>query len=281
MLEEPPPARTRHRHRVALVAAVVATTAGCGNGRFGAPRPASREGSQVLDLWRVLFLTGAAIGLLVVGLILWSVVRYRRRGDGVAPQFSDNVRLELFYTAVPLVIVAVLFGITLRTQSDVTRVSSSPELSVEVTGFQWGWRFRYPEAGVTVVGDSNHPPRLVLPVGRTVQLELASNDVIHAFFVPAFLGKKDVIPGADNRIDVTPTRTGSFGGVCAEFCGLEHWRMRFTVDVVSPAEFETWLAGQPRAQDESGEGPSTTTGGEGSPGRRAAGPPATVQEERS
>lgn len=213
----------------------------------------------MLDLWRVLFLAGAVIGLLVVGLILWSVFRYRRRGDDPAPQFRDNVRLEVFYTAVPLVIVAVLFGLTLRTQSRVTRLDPSPDLRVDVTGFQWGWRFRYPEAGVTVDGDSNHPPTLVLPVGRTVELGLASADVIHSFFVPAFLNKKDVIPGTDNRVDVTPTRLGRFDGACAEFCGLDHGRMGFTVEVVPAPEFEAWLAAQPRADDQpAGEGPPVT-----------------------
>jgi cytochrome c oxidase subunit 2 len=259
---------------------VVTGLAGCGDSRFGAPRPASEQGSEVLDLWRVLFLTGAAVGLLVVGLILWSVVRYRRKGDGTAPQFRDNVRLEIFYTAVPLVIVAVLFGITLRTQSRVTRLDPSPGLRVDVTGFQWGWHFRYPEAGVTVVGDSNRPPTLFLPLGRTVQLGLASADVVHAFFVPAFLNKKDLVPGMDNRIDVTPSRTGRFGGVCAEFCGLDHGRMAFTVEVVSAPEFDAWLAAQTRAEDQpGGESPPTTVGQGGSPGRRAAGRVAEAHQE--
>lgn len=226
----------------------LATAAGCGGDRYGAPRPATEQGKEVVDLWRILFLTGAAIGVVVTGLILWSIVRYRRRGEGGdPPQFHDNVRLELFYTAVPLVIVAVLFGIALRTSSRVTRVSSSPDVRIDVTGFQWGWRFDYPEADVSVVGDSRQPPRLVLPVGRTIQLTMTSADVVHAFFVPAFLGKKDLIPGIDNRIDLTTTRTGRFGGVCAEFCGLDHGRMVFSVDVVTPADFETWLATQPRA----------------------------------
>ena len=261
---------------------VAAAAGGCGDSRYGAPRPATEQGSQVVDLWRVLFLTGAAIGVLVVGLILWSVFRYRRRGDGEAPQFRDNVRLELFYTAVPLVIVAVLFGLTLRTQSRVTKLSPSPELRVDVTGFQWGWRFRYPESGVTVVGDSNHPPRLVLPVGRTVALTLGSADVIHSFYVPAFLGKKDLIPGLDNRIDVTTTRTGSFGGLCAEFCGLDHGRMTFTVDVVPPVDFEAWLAAQPRTEDEpGGEAPPDTSGPGGSPGRQAAGRPGDAHQEET
>lgn len=264
----------------ALWVVALATAAGCGSNRYGAPRPATQQGEEVVDLWRILFLTGAAIGVLVTGLILWSVVRYRRRGDGDAPQFRDNIRLELFYTAVPLVIVAVLFGIALRTSSRVTRVSSSPDVRVDVTGFQWGWRFNYPEAGVSVVGDSNQPPRLVLPVDRTIQLSMTSADVVHAFFVPAFLGKKDLVPGVDNRIDLTTTRTGRFGAVCAEYCGLDHGRMTFSVDVVGPAEFDAWLAAQPRTDDRPATGTPTPSGGEGAPpGRQAADSPPPSREE--
>jgi cytochrome c oxidase subunit 2 len=207
----------------------------------------------VLDLWRVLFLTAMAIGGLVTGLILWSVVRYRRRGPGSrraasgedAPvQTRGNVPLEIFYTTVPLVVVAVLFGLTLQTQRQVTRLSPAPDLRVQVTGFQWGWRFTYPDAAVTVTGDANHHPVLVLPEGRTIRFSLATADVIHSFFVPAFLEKRDLVPGIDNRIDVTTTRLGRLAGVCAEFCGLDHARMGFTVEVVSPQDFQQWLAAQ-------------------------------------
>jgi cytochrome c oxidase subunit 2 len=248
--------------------------AGCGNGRFGMPEPASQQGGHVLDLWRVLFLTAVAIGALVTGLILWSVVRYRHRGGEPPPQFRDNVRLEIFYTAVPLVIVAVLFGLTVRAQDRVTRLSGSPDLRVDVTGFQWGWRFHYPDAGVTVVGDSNHNPTLVLPAGRTVELALSTVDVIHSFFVPAFLEKRDLVPGVDNRIDVTTTRTGRFAGLCAEFCGLDHGRMALTVEVMSPGDFQAWLAAQQQSGgDTGGSGPPTPSGPDAGPGRQAA-PPA-------
>ena len=237
---------------------MAAAGAGCSS-RFGVPDPASEQGGDVLDLWRVLFLTAVAIGLLVTGLILWSVVRYRGRplrsghagqgrDDGEPPQFRDNIRLEVFYTAVPLVIVAVLFGLTVATQRRVTKIEERPDLRVDVTGFQWGWRFHYPEADVTVVGDSNDPPTLVLPAGRTVGLDLASTDVIHSFYVPAFLDKRDVVPGVDNRVDVTTTRVGRFSGLCAEFCGLDHARMGFTVDVVPPPAFEAWLLAQQQAR---------------------------------
>jgi cytochrome c oxidase subunit 2 len=233
--------------------------AGCSS-RGGVPNPATRQGGDVLDLWRILLGAGVALGVLVTALILWSVVRYRRpRGaaqDALPAQVGANVPVEVLYTVVPLLIVALLFGLTMRTQRRVTRLSPNPDLTVEVTGFQWGWRFRYPAQDVTVVGDANRPPTLVLPLGANVRLRLVASDVIHSFFVPAFLVKKDVIPGVDNQLEVRPTEAGHFGGVCAEFCGLDHTRMTFSVDVVSPAEFQAFAARQQPAPGGPGPGPN-------------------------
>ncbi len=250
-------------------ASIATITTACSS-RGGAPEPATSQGQEVLDLWRILLAAGVALGGLVIGLILWSVVRYRRpRGvlPGQLPKQRDaNVPLEVLYTVIPLIIVAVLFGLTMRTQARVTRRSGTPDLGVEVTGFQWGWRFRYPAQGVTVVGDANQPPTLVLPVGANVRLRLLAADVIHSFFVPAFLVKRDMIPGVENAIEVRPTKEGRFTGVCAEFCGLDHWRMTFVVDVVSPAAFQAFIADQQPAPD----GPGPDANGPGDIGRQAS-----------
>jgi len=243
---------------------------GCGN-RFGAPDPASRQGEDVLGLWRVLMVTGIAVGALVVTLLAITVLRDRRRRSqpaGLPPQVRANVPLEIAYTAVPLVIVAVLFAVTLRVQGPVTRLSASPGLRVEATAFQWGWRFHYPGQQVTVLGDSNAPPTLVLPRGTTVRLVLGSPDVIHSFYVPAFLVKKDLVPGTENELDVTPTRVGRFGGYCAEFCGLDHTRMTFAVEVLEPPDFQRWVTEQqapPPGTGGQGQGPE----GEGDPDGQA------------
>jgi cytochrome c oxidase subunit 2 len=243
------------------------------------PEPASRQGDDVLDLWRVLFFAAVALGLVVLGLLGWAIVRYRRRADQPDSEgagFSENVPLELFYTAVPLVIVAVLFGITVATQNDVNRLAPRPDVRVEVTGFQWGWRFRYLTEGVLVVGTASDVPTMVLPVDQTTRLTLLSPDVIHSFYVPEFLVKRDVIPGVHNRIDVTPTRTGRFSGVCAEFCGLDHSHMNFVVEVVEPPAFRAWIEQQQREQT------TTTTAPQGNqgrpdPGRQAAPSPPGVR----
>lgn len=241
---------------------------GCAS-RGGAPDPATKQGNDVLQLWRIVLTAGVVLGVFVVGLILWSVVRYRRpkgTSPGTLPkQVREHIPLEIFYTAVPLVVVAVLFGLSMRTQHRVTRLSPNPDLAVDVTGFQWGWRFAYPAQGVTVVGDANNPPTLVLPVDATIRLHLVAADVIHSFFVPDFLVKKDMIPGIDNELQVQPTRLGHFGGVCAEFCGLDHTRMTFSVDVVTPQDFAAFAA---RAQPVPGsQGPDP--GGPGEIGRQA------------
>jgi cytochrome c oxidase subunit 2 len=253
----------------ALAAVVAASVLGGCSSRGGPPRPASTQGHDVLDLWRILLGTGVVLGALVVGLILWSVVRYRRprgAGPGELPkQTGANVPVEVFYTVVPLLIVAVLFAATMRTQHRVTRLSATPDLTVEVTGFQWGWRFHYPAQGLTVVGDANRPPTLVLPVGTNVRFRLVAADVIHSFFVPSFLVKRDLIPGVDNQLEVRPTSVGHFGGFCAEFCGLDHTRMTFSVDVVSPGDFQAFVA---RTQPTAGSGPDAT--GPGSPARQAS-----------
>jgi len=265
-------------HRIIPIAAgALLLGPACGD-RFGAPEPATTQGSDILDLWRVLFLVGLAVGGLVVGLLLWTVVRHRRprpgdrAGGGQPEQVRANIALEIVYTAVPLVIVVVLFLLTLRTQGRVTRLTSSPGLRVEATGFQWGWRFHYPAQEVTALGDSNAPPTLVLPRGTTTRLVLESPDVIHSLSVPAFLVKEDVVPGAENELDVTPTRVGRFGGYCAEFCGLDHTRMTFEVEVLEPPDFQRWVAEQQqeqrreRPEEQQGEDP-----GEGDPGGQALG----------
>jgi cytochrome c oxidase subunit 2 len=228
---------------------------GCAT-RAGAPAPHTEQAEAALSLWRVLFWSAVAIGVVVLGLIGWCLVRYRRGADESLPvQTSGNVRLELFYTAVPFVLAATLFAIALVAQSR-TEARGRPDLLVDVTGFQWQWRFHYPEQAVTVLGVEGRSPQLVLPVDHDVQLRLRSVDVIHSFFVPAFMTKRDVVPGQDNELSVRPTRLGTFRANCAEFCGLNHDRMGFEVRIVTLSEFGTWVAARKAVPQ-----PVTTAGG--------------------
>lgn len=227
----------------------VALLAACSEApSLGAPDPASEQGGEIDNLWRGTVLAALVVGAVVWGLIIWSIVRYRKRNDDVPDQRPHNIPIEVVYTIVPVLIVAVLFYFTLDTQLEVSETSASPDVTVEVVGFQWQWQFRYPADDVTVTGGpSGRRPEMVLPVGRTVRLKLVSADVNHSFWVPRFLSKRDLIPGVRNEIDIDTTEKGSFVGRCAEFCGLDHWRMYFSVRVVDPSTFEAWLAEQREA----------------------------------
>jgi cytochrome c oxidase subunit 2 len=265
---------------VALAALVLASVTAAGCSRFGAPDPASEQGESVLTLWRGFFVTALFVAGLVWGLLIFVLLRYRRRtgADGVeasdvdlAPddlpdQQAYNIPLEVFYTAVPVVVVAGLFGFSWVTERDVNELSDDPAVEVEVVGFQWSWEFRYHDEDVVITGEPDEPPELVLPVDQPSQLKLVSTDVNHAFWVPDFLSKRDLIPGIDNEIEVTPTETGTFQGRCAEFCGLDHWQMYYTVRVVTEDEYDDWIAEQKADQardaatDDDVDSTTSTTG---------------------
>jgi cytochrome c oxidase subunit 2 len=233
------------RRRLALVAGAL-LLAGCELPRFGAPNSASKQGDDVLSLWQGFFIAAMAVGAIVLGLITFTVIRYRRRDDNVPNQKAEHIPLEILYTVTPIVIVAVLFAVSVVTEQHVTKTSDHSAVTVNVTGFQWGWKFEYPDQRVTVIGTAEQPPHpeLVLPVNEITQLHLTTTDVNHSFWVPSFLNKRDLIAGVDNTIDVTPTAIGVYDGRCAEYCGLDHWRMDFTVRVVSQTDFDQWVAEQ-------------------------------------
>jgi cytochrome c oxidase subunit 2 len=253
----PPPWRL-----IVPVAAFVGLTAGCSLPTFGAPDAASEEGESILSLWQGFFLAALFVGALVWGLLIFVLLRYRRRARddeaearGELPsQNAYNIPLEIFYTAAPVVAVAVLFGFSIATERDVNALSDGPAVEVEVVGFKWSWEFHYPDDDIVVAGEPGEPPELVLPIGRPAHLTLVSADVAHSFWVPDFLSKRDLIPGVDNEIEVTPTREGTYQGRCAEYCGLDHWQMYYSVRVVSEDDYQAWLADQSGSAE-----PATTT----------------------
>jgi cytochrome c oxidase subunit 2 len=214
--------------------------ASCGG--LAPPEGATDQGRAIRALWDVFFWVAVGVAAIVYGLIVWSVLRYRRRSDELPPQVRVNVPLEIAYTLIPVVIVGALFALTYRTESGVGRLVDDPALTVHVHAFNWSWRFDYEDHGLSVAGTPEDPPELVLPTGRTVRVRLTSSDVIHSFFVPEFLFKRDAIPGRPNEFDLLIDEPGSYGGQCAEFCGLDHARMRFTIRALPPAEFDRWLA---------------------------------------
>jgi cytochrome c oxidase subunit 2 len=239
----------RRAPRLLPIALPLVTASSCS---FGMPNGASEQGNDIFSLWQVFFWAAIVVAAVVYGLIGWSLLRYRRRRsadpDELGRAFRANVPLEIVYTAIPVAIVIGLFALSINTGDRVGEISPDPDVVLHAEAFSWGWRFSFPDEQVTVLSDPSAEgvpgPVLELPVGETVRVELTSNDVIHAFWVPEFLFKRDAIPGRTSVFDITPTTPGTYHGVCSEYCGLNHAYMTFTVKVVSAEEFRSWLGQQ-------------------------------------
>ncbi len=177
------------------------------------------------------------------------MIHFRRRSDDEIPvQTRYNLPIEIFYTVAPVMIVIVFFFFTLKAQEEVLPADSAtvaPDSKILVVGQRWSWTFNYTDAvdGKTVydVGTTADFPTLWLPVDKQIRFDLYSPDVIHSFWVPAFLFKMDVVPGRDNHFTLTPDRKGTYVGKCAELCGTYHSRMLFNVKVVSESDYQAHL----------------------------------------
>ena len=207
-----------------------------------APTSVTEQGRAIYNTYNFFLYVAAVVFLVVAGLLVWSMIRYRRRGDELPPQVHGNNKLELTWTLIPLLLVIVLFVVTIQGQNRALEKSSRPALEVDVLAFQWSWRFAYEGQGVEVVGSPGNIPELVVPVGQPVRIRLRSADVVHSFYVPRTLFKRQAIPGRTTEFDLTFEKVGTFQGHCVQFCGLAHDDMLFRVRVVSPGEFQSWLA---------------------------------------
>jgi cytochrome c oxidase subunit 2 len=141
--------------------------------------------------------------------------------------------------------IAVLFYFTARDEDKIDKLSAKPDMTLDVIGYQWAWQFDYsdgPAAGLQIHGRPGQYPVLVLPTDTKIRFRLTSPDVIHAFWVPDFLFKRDVIPGRVNQFEVTIEKTGTFRGECTELCGVDHDRMLFTLRTVTPEEFRAFAS---------------------------------------
>jgi cytochrome c oxidase subunit II len=253
---------TRHKRsrranavRVGALAVLLLALAGCSPNdsftRMGFPNPVTKQGAITLSLWQGSWIAGLLVGSVVWGMIVWAVIFHRQRGDKLPPQVRYNMPIEILYTVVPFVLIAVLFYYTAKDENTIDAIPANPQVVVNVTGFQWSWEFNYPKLGVTTDGymwGEGPLPVLEIPVGETVEFNLTSTDVIHSFWVPEFLFKRDVIPGHPNHFAITATQTGTFTGHCSELCGLYHSRMLFTLKIVTPAQFNAWIAQQKAIQ---------------------------------
>lgn len=229
-----------HRLRAAGPLALAVALAAC------TQAPATVEGGRVEGLYNLFLIAAAVVFVVVAGLIGWNIVRYRSRGDASLPaQTSTHLGLELIWWALPTLLVIGLFVASAVVLNTNDRRDASDPLRVKVEGFQWAWRFTYLDAGVVVTGLPGSPPVLVLPVGEPIDFEIVSDDVIHSFFIPAFLVKRDAVPGVDNHLQLTIDEAGTYAGQCAEFCGLLHDQMLFSINARPPDAFRAWLASQP------------------------------------
>ena len=221
-------------------------------------RGTTNHTDRIMDLWVNSWIAALVVGVITWGLMIWCIVAYRRRKGtvGFPRQNSFNLPLEVFYLTIPLFMVLVFFYFTDRDQQAIDNRAEPADVVVDVRGKQWAWDFNYKkgdviredvhEAGVQAhltgeAVDKEKLPTLYLPVNKSVDVELNARDVIHSFWVPAFLQKRDMIPGKTNYIRFTPTKEGTYDGKCAELCGEYHSEMLFRVKVVSDAEFQAHL----------------------------------------
>ena len=208
--------------------------------------PATVQGMDLRGDWYIFIGAGLFVAVFVYGLIVFAVLRWRRRKDddgSLPPQFHSHPPIEITGVVIPLIMVTGLFYITYIREGVVDFLRPNPYAVVDVTAYRWSWQFRYPGHGIEIAGTPHAAPELVLPLGKMTQVNLYSVDVVHSFWVPAFLFKRDATPGYTMHFDITPTRQGVFAGKCAEYCGLDHALMTFTVRVVPAAQFDRWLAG--------------------------------------
>jgi cytochrome c oxidase subunit II len=237
--------RTRLATIVALAATVI-LVAGCGS--FGPPRPVTAEARDIEWLYYFVMIIAVVIWALVTGLILFAVVRYRRKPTDteLPPQIHGNNVLEIVWTVVPTIIVGVMFVFSFNTLNRVDAVVPT-DIRITAVAAQFQWSFEYRSADGQTVLFEQLAPEMTVPVGKTVHLNLRSKDVIHAFYVPQFLFKRDVVPGRDNSFEFTVDAADAgqtFRGQCAELCGTFHGSMLFTVKALSAADYDTWLADQ-------------------------------------
>jgi len=209
---------------------------------------------RITGLWTTAWIVLWLVGIIAWALMGWAILVYRRRkGEtGIPAQLRYNNPIEVLFTVIPLILVIGFFAFTARDIAAIEQPTENPDVVIQVIGKQWSWDFNYVDANVydsgiqaQFDGQTGVPetlPALYLPVGKTVQIDLSSRDVIHSFWVIDFLYKKDMFPGKTNHMYFTPQVEGTYMGKCAELCGEYHSMMLFQVKVVSQAEYDTHLA---------------------------------------
>jgi len=248
--------RSRRPGRLLLIAVGLATIlSGCTlgtieNGFLPSDKGVTNKTESIINHWNGSWIAALAVGALVWGLTIWCVVVYRKRKDDntLPVQLRYHVPLELLYTIIPVLMVGVLYVYSSTVFDEILDETEEADLTVHVYGKQWGWDFNYVEEDVYFqggrvqltgeMGVEETLPTLYLPVDENVQFLVSSRDVIHSFWIPAFLFKMDAMPGLTNSFQLVPEREGHYQGKCAELCGEYHAEMLFNVEVVDRDTFD-------------------------------------------
>ncbi|MBJ7441982.1 MAG: cytochrome c oxidase subunit II [Sphingopyxis sp.] len=197
------------------------------------------------------------ITLIVLGLMLWAMFRFRAKANPVPSKTTHNTFIEIIWTAIPVLILAVIAVPSIRLLAQQYEPPSKEALTIKVTGYQWYWGYAYPDQGIgeyvskilteeqaKAAGEPYHlavDNRMVVPVGRQVKLIITGADVIHSFSVPAFWTKMDAVPGRANETTFTANKVGVYYGQCSELCGVDHGYMPIAVEVLPVDKWEAWV----------------------------------------
>lgn len=240
--------RVRATFATLTSALVLGGLTGAGANAAGEPGGYSTNASNVNQathsLWMWAWITAGIVGAFTLVLIIWPTIFHRRKGDEIPKQTQYNIPTEIAYTIIPFIIVAVLFAYTAKAENKITHLDkTTPSHVIDVTGIQWSWQFQYEDAAnkPIVTGTPDTPPTLVIPQGEKVRFNITSNDVDHGFWIPAFMYQIQAIPNVMNHVDLTANNLGEFPGRCNILCGRAHSQMTFTVKVVTPAEYQSYI----------------------------------------
>ena len=266
-------ARPRHQFALALAAALPLLLAACSNSQY--PNSTFTNLTDVNrdagSLWNLMIWLGIAVFVFVELLLIYVMIRYRRRSESDQPEHvHGNTKLELTWTILPAVVLAIISVPTVQQIWKYQSGAPANALQVEVIGHQWWWEFRYPEQNITTANE------LYIPTGRPVNFTLRSADVIHSFWIPQLSGKRDLMRNRTNFIWFTPDSVGTqaFNGSCNEYCGTSHANMRFRAYTVSPEQFDSWVAGQQANAASPASAPAADSAATATPVAAQATPPA-------
>ncbi len=222
------------RARWAVLGGLALTLAACSSKAPSALDPAGPEARRLAGIWWLMFGLAAAVYVVVAGLILYGSLRGRGTEAGKPSRARDATFLWWGGLGVPVVILGLLAVVTVDATGDLRRPADDP-LRIEVEAQDWWWAVRYPDLGITTANE------IQVPVDRPLEITLTSVDVVHSFWVPRVAGKVDAVPGQTNVLRTTVDTPGVHLGECAEYCGLQHARMRFALVATDEASFDRWV----------------------------------------